>query len=1100
MLVEDPGIVKRCFISIAISIPQDDAAYEVLQQDFIDGFNSFYLERLQLRVQEAREQGTRVNRPILLDEEIHYVIQYLPVVFPGCQSLSYLLTPEQRASIIERFLHCTQEELLTEMAKRPTIRNAVRRYLHQQDSKGSHSAIESNKVDTVFNDFTRHFLNEYATSYRFDGSFIDHVMHSFTAYYYKGHSKDIWAIVQAPDFAKQESENNLMGVAMLEQTRTDDVLVGGLLTNISELNDLLFEHAGQSKEAHGICYDSFYLIIDHLVGIVINRINERVNTALRNGTLGQAPAFTLQLVDELDRKVMRNGLPANRGIHSKISNEKMLLPVVFERIREGNWSLDNITELRDQCFMLGKKDRDGKNCVWKDVEFKGETSRYLDKKVTYHNYMAFEKIFKGVLSIYTLMKMLEERGKSIVLTYPEIIRVLSDKALTRSVDYLSALDHLDLIYKLQHAPVDPDGNNGDLLVFDDMVWEYAGSEQNNHDNIRANRYHAFSRGLLDNPRLKQAGDFQTPSSQLKSVAYYMDAIPHCHLQYIIERRATNTLPNNLGPKAQIRSEDIVAGKYSSPYQNQFMARNPEIARYYLYDFAKGTKKLTSFAWRLGFTWFPGVKLLTDGGSLSCIYIPMKDIFLLCPDVPPQSKADMLYAKDIGVLNRSVAGSVVNGRYTMQLAAVYSGLPWQAFTPYLGKGDAIPTEKEVSDALNKSLGFDCFLGFGNLLSPYVKSQLASFNVYPTYKNILALYTSWLGELSLIQNSLVDLLYLMLSYGLYTSRCSDSSIGGYDAGQGAELVMSLLKSEFKEDNLSWFFSALEGTELVSGIRKVNTSWTFAGTGKIEFEPCDLSCLSIVYGKDDKNQFDGDSLTYTVLEGLQEFDSPAKRFVQLYNDLNTRLTYLHVLRDAYSLMFNVISADFSTLGCELSARFDIEAVLRSAGGSANLHRMLDNKYALLDSIRNEDILSFVGSCRRDTWQRFSLLGNDLIKYFSTCRQDITKLLDYEVTSSSEVTSNMQDYGSAFFAIGRYNNPFVDSLLKGIWGVAKCDDAGFLMTRNSYFKGRSGGNYYYVHITGRLLEVSSNNTLRPMSFDFSKENDRALYESIIRGGYASV
>lgn len=1098
MLSIDAGIVRRCFVSIAVSIPQDSSAFEVLQKTFINGFSEFYGERRVRRLEEAQEMGVSPRNPVLLDEQIQYVIQQLPVVAQNCQSLSYLQSPEQKAAIIERFLTMTQEEMLTSMAKRPTVRTSVRRYLHQQDTKGSHAAIDANKLDTVFTDFMRHFLKEYAASYRFDGSFIDHVMHSFTAYYYKGHSKDIWAMIQMPDFARQESESNLTGVTVLKPKRTDDLPVNNLFVNISEANDLMFKHAGQSDGARGVSYDNFYLIMLYLCENLLSSLNGQVELAVKQNTIGSAPVFSLELVDEMDRKESRNGISANTGIASKIANAKMMIPVLFERIREGNWSLDNITELRDQCFMLGKKDREGKNCVWKDVVPKGETSRYLDKQSTFHNFKAFERIFKGVLSIYTLMQALEERGRPLVSTYPDILRVLADKELARTVDYLSALDHLDLIYRFQHEddPDDPAGH-GELLVFDDMVSEYAGSAQNNHDNIRNNRYQAFSRGLLDNPKLKQAGDFQTPFDQLRSVAYYLAATPSCFFEYFLERSKTNSLPAFIGPMASVLPQDVVAGRYSSPFQNQLLASNPEIARYYLYDYTLNKRGLVTFDWHLGYTPFPSAILQSNNGEVFCLYVPMRDTFLLCPREIPTDKDIPLLERDIRTLNHMMVGSTVNGRRMIEFFAAYEGIPWEMFTPFFGAEGVVPTEEQITGALKHSMCFDCYLGIDNLDAPYLLNRLGSINVYPAYKAILLQYTKWMAEMSILQNSLVDLLYLMLSYGLYVSRCSNSQITGQMAAQGYQLVLSLLKSEFTEDNLNWFFAELSATNLVGGVRKVNTSWNTSATADVSLEPCDLVCLKYISGQVSSTEFPEDSFNNVILASVEQYETPAQRFVQLYNGLNTRLNYLHVLRDSYSLVFNVVSADLSTLGCELNSRFEIEEILLSASGSTTLHRMLDSRQVLLDTLTNSEIVTFVKESRFDTWQRFATLGRDLLRYFGNCRQDIAKLIDYDVTSSAEATSEMQQYGSMFFATGRYNDQLVDSLLKSIRGVAKMDDAGFLMSRNSYFRGRSGGNFYYVHVTGRLLEVGPNNALRPMSFDFSKDNDRVLYESIVREAY---
>lgn len=1083
-------VIRMMTVAVAVSVPQDEVAFAMLNHDYIEGFEGFYRDTcLKLK----RSQRSEI--PVVLGVMINYAIKELPILIPGCQALADLGSPAKLTEITGRFLTEDIASMLSSLAKRDTIRSCIKQFLHIKDKNNMYALIESTKFEAIFTDFMKIFEESSAANFGFTGTFQDYVLHCFTHFYYPGHKREIWQNLRATDFARRESEQNITTAKILTPIRRDDLLIRNQLINISEVSDLMFNHSGQSEDARGVSYDIFYLIMNYLCEQKVTALNERLDT------------FKLLFVDTQDRRSNRySSIPENKSIASKINNAKMLIPFLFEAIRKDEWSLNNLTELRAQCFELGKKDRDGKNCVWKDVQEKAETSRYFDVRGggTAHNYKAFDQIFKGVLSVHALMKAFEERGMCVVDTFDRVPTLFRDKRIPRGMDYLSSLQYVGTMLDLQdegeHLPI----SSGDLLKFDDMVSEYAGSIQNNRGNIRRNRYLAISRGFDDNSKLKKKGELQSPFERLHSVADYMTAVPHGYEEYIFSWLEDN---NNdlscfpyISPMITLESGDVVAGKYSSLYNNKFFTTHAETAKYYLAGLAQGEKALEDYSWHIGTSLYSGYSYTrvenTRSGQVEkryfLLYIPMEDKFLYCPEDSEDARAPQFYCRDLSELQREINDSCFNGRCNAWVDLTYAALPPYIFNNFI-KGDGGVDGQRYTKALDMSMGFDTFIGIENLNMSEVTKRLDSINVYPEYRSSVDRYVRWLGELSLIQNSYIDLLQTMLSYSLYVIRAPLSSITGNDMRNGQILIESLLKSEFKENNLEWFFSKLDESLRLGVISKINTRWgTTSSNGG--YQDVDLSCLNLIYGTA-KQVKDKDTLMYDLIDALSEYSTPAQRFVQLYNFVNTKLSFLRLLRDAYDLLFNVIIVDLSTLCCELNARFEVEATLVSSKDNIGNGGLSDIKFALLDSLTNDDIMNFVGRARRENWQNFSILCDGILSYFKQSRQEISNLVDYDISASPSTKSRFQEFGSMFFLIGMYTEPLVRNVLQDITDKCLEDDAGFLLCKNSYFKGISGKTEYYVHRTGHMLEVTGSE-MKPVTFDFSKESDRRFYESIIKDG----
>lgn len=1074
--------IRLLTVAVAVSVPQDEAAFDMLQQDFIEGFEAYYASKVQV----LRRAGERVT-PFYLVELIHYTIKELPIRQPNCPSLSSLLDPVKQVEITNRFLHKSIEEMLTSLAKRNCVRNNIRQLMHSKDNRNTHAAIESTKLDAIVNDFLVMFKESCAANFQFTGTFMEFVMHCYTHYYYPGHARDIWASLTATDFAKREAETNITSVKVMRETRTDKVPVRHLLENIRNANSKMFDHSGQTAQVKGICYDIFYMCMVSRCRELTAEINKKLT------------GFQLKFIDERDHKESRPGYPENKGVASKVANSRMFMPL-FDIIREGNWSPENIAELRDRCFQLGKKDRDGKNCIWVDIADKAETSRYLDTAASAENLKAFETLFKGMISVYSLMNIFEERGWSVIDKYDECLEaVIFTPALARDIDYVDAFGFTDDAMELleEAKSVAP---NSELRNFEQMEHDIAGSEQNNHNNIKQNRRRAETYGLLSDKAVeKQVGKFLTFFSQLHSVTEYMSAVPRAYDEYVLAVVTDEKLPMHYAPAVIIDSDDVVAGKYHTLYYNKFFSSNPDLAAYYLYGISSQQKTLSSLEWGLGSTLVPAVQcnyvVTAENGmqgivSTFCMFVPLVETFIVYPMNEMDDPEAKLLCRNYYELQEEINGAIYNGTRNAALSPVFAEVPRGIFSPFL-RGS---TDEERNAALSKSIGFDSFLGIENLYSPETVRHYKNIEVYHKYRSYMDRYSQWMDTISRLQFSLSELLYVMMSFGLFLSRCSLSAITGQMERQGRILIESLLRSEFTEENLQWFFDYLAGELKRGKLLKVDLTWGSVPQNLVDFVETDLSILDYIY-EVPENKYSKDSLMYELLQVLRDCATPAQRFIQIHNFLNIKLGFIRLLRDAFELTFGAVNNELSTWGCELNARFNIANALTSARDNVGSTGAYDIKYATLDSIPMESMLNFIGQTRLSNWTSYSELCEDVLKYFKACRQDLIDLVDYNVASTTTMHSAFVWWGNAFFTLRIYDDPLVQDVLRDLRARAMQDDAGFFMCRNSYFKGFSGGNEYYVHTTGRVLEVRGSHVAE-LKFDFSNESDRKLYETIIRDG----
>lgn len=461
--------------------------------------------------------------------------------------------------IVNRFIHADEGDMLTELASRKCVYDAIRNHLIKnnthQDANTRNMLFHSNRPQVVFDMFKEYFREHSATAFRFEGKYIDFVMNAYQNYFYANNKADLWRAFYAEDFAKREIEMDAHAVTYLEQGGVPaDMNIHEYLINIGEGNVRLFKHAGHKSEVNGVMYDLYYMVLCHLCTLYANKLNEKLD------------GFVLEFKDPYSRSEGKGG---NTNVGAKISNAKMLVPMMFDYIRSGNFNVSLLLDFRRQCFQLGRGDTQSTNPVWISTgeNNSGEANRYLDTGDGLVNYTTFEIVFKAVASAYNIARALTERGRDLVTEYikgrPEpdehgnrapFSDWFINQDIYRYMDYLSSLDYLPLMRKLQSEsgratiyngsvrvkmhPGTSEGDlgSGELLDFISMVYMYAGSEVNTNSNITSNKEYDFAHGMLSRPKLKERDPLSTPFEKKRSVFHYMTAIPYSFMEVDVRRR------------------------------------------------------------------------------------------------------------------------------------------------------------------------------------------------------------------------------------------------------------------------------------------------------------------------------------------------------------------------------------------------------------------------------------------------------------------------------------------------------------------------------------------------------------------------------------
>lgn len=1032
-------VYRLMTLAVACNLSCDEA-YEMLQQSYIDRFIKAY-----------DSIPVTPDKKTVLDALIEYTMHELPIITNRDTNIVYELR-SKRSEIVNTFIHQDLPTMITRLARRNIVLENIRAFLRSENNlKSMYAMLNSTRVDGVFVLFLEVFKENCAHAFQFEGSFIKFVLNCFQEYFYKGRKMDIWAMIREVDITKRAVEQSIVTEKTLAVQRSDDLLIHDLLLHISVVNDLMFRHAGQSEDVYGIQYDIYYLILCWLCRAEVKRINAELGEDL------------LVFVDPLDRRDGSIGLAYNKGIDSKISNAQAMVPYIFEYVRSGRLNTSNLADLRDKCFTLGKANNEGRNCIWKDVSEGGETSRYLDTSMAAWNYNCFDQVLKGVVSVYTLMTEIEQRGLPLVDTYDA--QLFRDKDIIRYMDYLSSVPCIPLIRQLQQEPVDYARYTDDLLEFDAMVDKYAGSAVNNHINIRENRYYAITYGFLVKPKIKHS---DTPTSQydiLTAVSRVLNAVPHNYREYIMSKDEYGRQRYANQHWVPLDAGDVVAGLYHQLYYNVFMATDDDKANYYL----RGTVEhpasdlVDSLEWHVGSSCYEALEFAGSFG----LYVPLERGFFFYgfdnrddPFIASMEEVKQVYSQ-----------SVVGGVPTQRVLLLDTAL------------QPIGILASFEDMLKRSIGFPWEIGLSNIGQSDVQGRLEKTPLYGQMDKYVQLYYKWLDENAVVEHSFIDLLKTMFAEAMYLS----SGARIIPASQTAEiqfakkLLPGLLSGDFEHDSLMWILDKIHDVNILE-----TADWS---NSNFEYKVVDRTLLSYLYEEPLGSGGKSGSVPYEdLLEAIKPGRDPAERFVLAYNHIYTKLVFLRYLRDSFTMIVSSTPNDSSTLVCELNQRFGITSFW--AG-----YRQSPIDYGIYTNTMEYDVARGEIIRTRDLCMScFHYLIDELAKYVHECEDEIAKLIAYNIVAQDNSSSRFGELGRAFKYLPSYSGIVeLDTLRRR----ATQDSAGFFLMHGAYFKGHNGENSYYVHRSGRMVSESQGK-LQPV--DISPETDERLYCDILRRGLEAL
>lgn len=1034
-------INKLLALAIACEIPTDDA-YLILSVDFLGEFRRYY-ERIKATTEPQ-------DCPSTVDALINFTIIRLPSLGDGFADTSILYSlRSRRNSIIRSFLYNDVSTMVCRLASRQTILDAVKNFLvHENSFSSIYSKINSSRVAVIFTQFLEVFKANSAHAFEFEGDFKEFVMFSFINYFYKGRKKDVWAYIREADDAKWEIEHSIVTEKAITVNRSDDLKIHDLLVNINEVNSKMFFHSGQG-EVFGVEYDIYYLILCELCSAKVDEINKGLGEEI------------LVFVDPKDRKQKCLDFIPNKGVAAKVLNAKELITYIFEYVRAGRLNVSSFADLRSTCFELGKHDCEGRNCVWKLVSAGGETARYLDSEKARKNYDTFNKLLKGVISVYTLMTELEARGHRLVAEYNQDL--FQDTNLIRYIDYLSAVEHIDLIRQLQAQAADKSQYDADLYEFPEMIAAYAGSEDNKHANIKDNQRYAITHGFFDKFRMKQTTVPKTSFEKLSLVARSLNAIPHNYFEYIVSLNENYFAQYAYTSWISLPVSAVAEGRYFALYFNQYFLKNSKIAEYYLEGSAQlkklGCGLLYDFSWNIGSACLTTIHLMGSSG----VWLPLERRFFMY-SVPAE----------LGI--SSFLASTTEVKTAINQTAI-NGIP-QASVSYLHR--PVQAHGQITEWVNKmgdSIGFPVEVGISNLISNDILNTIPKAKMLGVYRRYVVQYYTWMHENSLMQHSIIDVLMTMYREALYWVNL------GYDSGilpaHAQNLLAGLQTGEFNADTLNWFLQTL---------------YEDARATEYEYDPKygeqqrSIDRLVLNYCFDN---FDGKGTAQLQYEDcinlVKQYKTPAERFIAIYNHVCTKLEFLMLFKDSMSLILTSIPMEAPALVCEFNSRFSVQDTLaKYAQSQITFGARLWNQ-------TTEEIKAGIVDTRTDCIASFKALLDFFFSFIKESEDEIAKLVNYNVTSQGDIASRFTSWGETFTIMPQYDGVLELDLLRTI---AVTDDAGFFVMNGVYFKGRNNAIDYYVHRSGRLLaEVGGK--FEPMTFDLTKEKDKRLYRDILSKGF---
>lgn len=1099
--------------------------------------------------------------------ELHWAVYRLPL-----ELVTRMLESSYHV-IVHRFIHEDQGDMLTELASRKCVYEAVRNHLIKSntrtDPKIMSMLLHSNRPQIVFNMFKEYFREHSATAFHFEGSYIDFVMNAYQNYFYANHKADVWRALTSEDSAKRELELDQHNVRYIEQGGTPaDMYVHDHLINIREANVAVFSHSGHGQKVNGIMYDVYYLELCHLCEVYAKKVNENLE------------GFCIEFKDPYSRL---EGKGANKGIGAKISNAKQCLPMMFDYIRDGNFNISRLLDFRRECFRLGRGDTQSTNPLWVSMgaNNSGESARYIDTEAGVENYATFESVFKAVASTYNLMRALEERGRDLVTEYikgrpdpaPDGTQLpFSDWFLKNSVvrymDYLSSLDYLPLMRRLQAeseplrkpkrkeltGEVDPDApedlGSGELLDFEHMVYEYAGSSENYSTEIVAGQRYDFTHGLLNKPVLKGQGELSTSFKCKRSVYTYMTAIPYSFMEVDARRRSDYMEwlskervqhiyalrefpaieldyrgPADLNLKHTIYNRgdhiDYAAGTYKGIRYNSIFARNQDYAGQHV-STAVDANAMENLDWHIASSPFPCLLMLSgdrngqqmSGGAIQqrwyanpFMHVPLLNTCIATyTSVAPGEEVRRAYWQSIPLENES--GWILEGRGSrMPGSAPFTGdlhalsLAARLYPDQQNlyvQSDVIRSRyPNARQRLDNSLGFALYIGIDNLGKSEIDTYaLNDIEVYQDYTSQVALYRERLVELSWMQEDYVELLQLMFTF-CWSLSLPEMARNARDIQHARNLFNSLLTRVFKKADLDWFFTTLRSVYYDPDGRLLpRHMW-----------PRKMVNYARDKSPDDRREEITPRWALTLRGSLgslvddvgltppTQFEcGPYDQFMakaQNWTDVSERFILLHGFLYEKTLYVKLLRDAYTlTFGFLPENNNTLCCELNSVLKVLQVFDVNDTHW-----VQDVAVMTTMGDTSGDFVreqvardnQDFAVLLTALKDYYGECTENLRTLVNYDVAVDAELASKFEKWHDALVMIP----PITSSdILNQIRGQYVCDEHKYFYAGTDYFKADYGGDTLYLHHSGHFLKATKNGQYEACVLYRDGDTSQKLYE----------
>ena len=1095
--------VRAIATAAATLIQDDDIAFKLL----LDEFTGSDSDRTGL------VQYCEHSRSSLYDNLLDYILIYFDRSSKAVQAVNTLRTGDTRDKLIQRFLDNTYSQNISMMINRPSIVEAIKSVLRRDNKAKNTSRIESNRISVVVQKYSEWFAKNSAISFERVDSFEKYAVSAFKLYFYPSSKKDIWDILNENDAVKDSVEFNRISNAVEDiKTQKESLYIRDYIRNIRAANIELFEHNGNEDQFGSFVFELYYAVILELCGPVVANINS---------TLCDED-FTVKLVDMKDMTESTSDIPTapylfdleyvqsreksqnnfadilvwqgkQRSRSTKVKNAKEILRIILPFIKSRQLSVSQLSMIRSECF-------DGRYCKLEsqkslfNLNDVGESYSLLNEETqkAIDNINKEDQILMGVISAYSMMVGLEERGIDVIETYRG--DAFLDPALTRHLDYESSLQYIDVIKEMQDAKTQPPIVDGTQLMrtFDDMVYHYVGSPNNGKTEFRLARAEVCNYGFNEYTRLKT--DTRKTQGRKKKLTQYehMNAI-FCALE-CLPVRTVDCAKIGFGKKLTVG--DIGAGRFTSLDCNYFFLSSDE-GRDYL-------NRLTTP--NTGSTW-----------DLNSIKLKSCEIY---------------YIDEEGQTSTFKA---IYDPYALEYVPIYvdAYTPYNAYAIYGIEFDYIQSATQLNQlqmyASTTQFSLDTFGwqptnngytleflgGFLNAHSDVVIDEIRMDNVdkfkIPHLQNFIKEY----GVLCELHYYLKELLEHIIARA--TIVMSSSELGVFDSKKisaYSAVIDGMTSGTFNPDDLSLILSdlvetwntryleveeyqknlSIEAYQYSGAYRSgVGDSASYAYMarrcndilGKLNADlggPSSLELILFLCGEDSKLS----KLPFysELLCPLLECETAGARLISLMNLVSVHTKLWKVLRDAYQLIVGIgDKREMVTFTCELESKLRISDTLN------NLTRCVSNVTLSSSSTSAEsrmEVSEFVNLFST----MHGVLIQSLIKQIQKSTETFATLLDYSVTAP-EIHSKFSKLGNTFDMLGHYKY----SLSIGRF-IRNCDkdSAGFLMRFGKYLIANVRGYKYYIHRTGRVLRVLDNGELEGYNLDITANGESELYKEIFK------